>query len=51
VAESLNVGPDDRIDIFDAATACALIDGIIRVECAGMPYAPETIAEGVAAAT
>jgi hypothetical protein len=51
VAESLNVGPDDRIDIFDAATACALIDGIIRVECAGMPYTPEVIAEGVAAAT
>ena len=50
VADSLGVDPDERIDIFDTAVMAALIDGIIRVECAGMPYTGTEIADGIAIA-
>jgi hypothetical protein len=47
VAARLGVGFDDPIDLHDAATVRGLVEAIIRHELGGMPYAPETIAEGL----
>ena len=48
VAERLNTTPDAPIDL--AAAMPLLIDAIIRVECAGMPYEGTEIADGIASA-
>ena len=48
VADHLAVTPDAPIDL--SAALPFLIDAIIRVECAGMPYQGTEIADGIAAA-
>ena len=48
VARSLGVGPDDPVDLGKAMHG--LIDAIIRVECAGMPYDGDEIERGIAMA-
>ena len=50
VASRLACDPDDQIEIRDPKVMAAVIDGIIRVECAGMPYEGSEIAEGMALA-
>jgi len=50
VASRLACSPDEPIEIRDPKVMAAIIDGIIRVECAGMPYEGNEIAEGVALA-
>lgn len=50
VASRLACSPDEPIEIRDPKVMEAIIDGIIRVECAGMPYEGNEIAEGVALA-
>lgn len=47
VAARLGVGLDDPIDLHDAAIMRGLVEAIIRHELGGMPYAPDTIAEGL----
>lgn len=47
VADKLGRGLDDVLDINDFSTAHALIDAIIRVECAGMPYTGHEIEDGL----
>jgi hypothetical protein len=49
VCDAIGLGPDDEIADL-ASTLPALIDAIIRVECAGMPYQGNEIAEGIALA-
>jgi hypothetical protein len=48
VCRSIGVGPDEAIEL--ATSLPALIDGIIRVECAGMPYEIDEIANGISLA-
>ena len=50
VASRLACSPDEPIEIRDPKVMAAVIDGIIRVECAGMPYQGNEIAEGMALA-
>ena len=50
VAGNAGVGADDQIDIRNARVLGAIIDGIIRVECAGMPYEGDEIQQGMLAA-
>jgi hypothetical protein len=50
VASNAGVGADDAIDIHNARIMGSIIDGIIRVECAGMPYDGDEIANGMVAA-
>lgn len=45
VCDAVGVGPDDPVDLEPALPA--LIDAIIRVECAGMPYVGSEIADGI----
>lgn len=47
VAMRIGVTPDDPIEITNPDIMAAVIDGIIRVECAGMPYDGNEIAEGM----
>lgn len=47
VAGRIGVTPDAPVDIHDPKVMSALIDGIIRVECGGMPYDGDEIAEGM----
>ena len=49
VCSATGLGPDDEITDLAAALP-ALIDAIIRVECAGMPYGGTEIADGIAMA-
>jgi hypothetical protein len=48
VAHTCGVGPDDPVDIERPIIMHALIDAIIRVECAGMPYQGNEIDDGIA---
>jgi hypothetical protein len=50
VSRRIGVAPTDEIAIRDPKVMAALIDGIIRVECAGMPYEGDEIAQGIQAA-
>lgn len=47
VAHGAAVGADDPVDISNRRVIKALVDGIIRVECAGMPYEGNEIDEGL----
>ena len=47
VAGPLGVQPDDPVDIEQRAIMRGLVDAIICVECAGMPYSPDIIEEGL----
>lgn len=47
VCKRLGVGPHDPISVSDYATAYAIVDAIIRVECGGMPYAGKEIEDGL----
>lgn len=47
VAGPLGVGPDDPVDIEQRSVMRGLVSAIIRVECAGMPYAPSLLEEGL----
>ena len=47
VARRLGVTPTDEVDIHNPEVMALLIDAIIRVECAGMPYTGNEIAEGM----
>lgn len=50
VAASVGVAPDDPVDVHDRRVARALVNGIINVECAGMPYQADEIEQGLALA-
>lgn len=50
VAHTCAVGPDDPVDIERPVIMHALIDAIIRVECAGMPYQGNELGSGIALA-
>jgi hypothetical protein len=50
VAAQVAVDPDVPVDIRDHRIVRALVDGIINVECAGMPYEGEEIERGLALA-
>lgn len=50
VAHTCGVGPDDPVDIERPVIMHALIDAIIRVECAGMPYQGNEVDAGIALA-
>lgn len=50
VATRVGVSADDRVDIEQYAVMHALVDAIIRVECAGMPYDGDEIKDGLALA-
>lgn len=47
VARRIGVSADETIAIRDRNVMAALIDGIIRVECAGMPYEGNEIEDGI----
>jgi hypothetical protein len=47
VAGPLGVSPDAAVDIEQRAVMRGLVSAIICVECAGMPYAPEIIEQGL----
>ncbi len=47
VAKSIGKGLDDPLDFSDYATAYAMLDAIIRVECGGMPYKGKEIEDGL----
>ena len=47
VAKSIGRGLDDVLDFNDYATAYAMLDAIIRVECGGMPYQGKEIEDGL----
>lgn len=47
VADSVGVGPDTEVDIDHWGVLRAIIDGIINVECAGMPYTGNEIETGM----
>lgn len=47
VAKSLGKGLNDPLDFSDYATAYAMLDAIIRVECGGMPYEGKEIEDGL----
>jgi len=47
VAARAKTSPDAEIDIANPGIMFAVIDGIIRVECAGMPYEGNEIADGM----
>jgi hypothetical protein len=46
-AKSVGVGADDVINVRDYAVMYALVEGIINVECAGMPYKGHEIEDGL----
>lgn len=48
VCDTVGLGPDDPADLNYIMPS--LIDAIIRVECGGMPYVGNEIAEGIALA-
>jgi len=50
VASNVGVGADDEIDIHNPRIMGSIIDGIIRVECAGQPYDLDEIEQGMIAA-
>jgi hypothetical protein len=50
VAASVSVDPDVPVDIHDHRIVRAVVDGIINVECAGMPYDGDEIERGIASA-
>jgi hypothetical protein len=50
VAHTCGVGPDDPVDIERPIIMHGLIDAIIRVECAGMPYQGNEVDAGIALA-
>lgn len=50
VAERVGVSADERVDIEQYRVMSALVDAIIRVECAGMPYDGDEIKDGLALA-
>ncbi len=50
VAGNAGVGADDQIDIRNPRILGSIIDGIIRVECAGQPYTGTEIEDGMLAA-
>jgi hypothetical protein len=41
------VTPDEAVDIRNPGVMFLIIDGIIRVECGGMPYESNEIADGM----
>ncbi len=47
VAGSLGIGADVPFQLWERKALHALLDGIIRVECAGMPYDGGEIDEGL----
>lgn len=47
VARRLGVTPTDEVNIRNPEVMALLIDAIIRVECAGMPYTGNEIADGM----
>ncbi len=47
VAASVSVDPDAPVDIHDWRVVRALVNGIINVECAGMPYEGAEIEGGL----
>jgi len=47
VAKRLGVGADEPVSLSDYATTHALVDAIIRVECAGMPYSGSELEDGL----
>jgi hypothetical protein len=47
VAGRVGVSSDEPVDIRNPEVMAAIIDGIIRVECGGMPYTGNEIAEGM----
>ena len=47
VAANARVAADAAVDIGDARILRAIVDGIIRVECAGMPYDGSEIDDGL----
>lgn len=47
VCGPLGVGPDNVVDIDRREVMRGLVSAIICVECAGMPYEPEIIEEGL----
>jgi len=47
VAASAGVDADSAVDIGDRRILRAMVDGIIRVECAGMPYDGSEIDDGL----
>jgi hypothetical protein len=47
VCQAVGAGPDEPVDIERRPVMRALVDGIIRVECAGMPYAGSEIDDGL----
>lgn len=47
VVSSVSIGPDEPVDIYERANMRALVDGIINVECAGMPYDGTEIEDGM----
>jgi hypothetical protein len=50
VAASVGTDSDAEVDIHDRRIVGAVVNGIISVECAGMPYAGEEIERGLALA-
>jgi hypothetical protein len=50
VSHRLGIGDDDPVDIERRPVMHALVDAIIRVECAGMPYDGSEIDDGLALA-
>ena len=47
VAKNLGVGLNDRINVHDPVTMYRLVEGIIRFELGGMPYAGNELWEGL----
>lgn len=47
VAERIGQSADTPIEMTDYKAAAAVIDAIIRVECAGMPYAGKELEDGL----
>jgi hypothetical protein len=47
VASRVGKSPDEPVDIRNPGVMFSLIDGIIRVECGGMPYEGNEIADGL----
>ncbi len=47
VAANAGVDADSAVDIGDSRILRAIVDGIIRVECAGMPYGGSEIEDGL----
>lgn len=47
VAQTLKVSADVPVDMADYKTAFAMADAIIKVECAGQPYTPTELEDGL----